>query len=315
MLMADRQELLQRGGIMIPMLEQKRDRLLETMRSYGSCLVAFSAGVDSTVVAKAAWLALGDRALAVTATSTSLAAGELDQAIELARLIGIRHEIICTDELANPDYVRNAPDRCYHCKTELYDELAPLARRMGLVVIVNGANVDDLGDYRPGMIAAQEHHVRSPLLECGITKDEVRELAALWDLPVWDKPASPCLSSRVAYGDDVTPDRLAMIDRAEQYLRGMGLRTVRVRYHRGELARLEVPAEAIARIAEANVRLGVIDELTRLGFKYITLDLAGFRSGSQNAALPLIQIGNVRGRLVHEYPDPAVVRGSPDPAQ
>jgi uncharacterized protein len=271
-------------------IDEKRERLIETLRSYGSCLVAFSAGVDSTVVAKAAQVALGNRAAAVTATSASLAAGELDQAVELARLIGIRHEIINTDELADPDYVRNAPDRCYRCKTELYDELVPLAEQLGFAVIANGANTEDLGDYRPGMIAAAEHQVRSPLVECGFTKAEVRKLAAHWELPVWDKPASPCLSSRVAYGEEVTADRLAMIDRAEQYLRGLGLRTVRVRFHRGDLARLEVPHEAISRLADANVRVGLIDELTRLGFKYVTLDLAGFRSGSQNAALPLVQI-------------------------
>jgi uncharacterized protein len=279
-------------GVINTVIDEKRERLIETLRSYGSCLVAFSAGVDSTVVAKAAQVALGDRAAAVTGTSASLAAGELDEAVELARLIGIRHEIINTDELADPDYVRNAPDRCYHCKTELYDELVPLAERLGLAVITNGANTDDLGDYRPGMIAAKEHRVRSPLVECGITKAEVRELAAHWGLPVWDKPASPCLSSRVAYGEEVMPERLAMIDRAEQYLREMGLRTVRVRYHRGDLARLEVPHEAISRLAEAGVRAGLIEELSKLGFKYITLDLAGFRSGSQNAALPLVQISD-----------------------
>jgi uncharacterized protein len=271
-------------------IDEKRERLIETLRSYGSCLVAFSAGVDSTVVAKAARLALGDRAVAATGTSASLAAGELEQAVALAQLIGIQHEIIRTGELADPNYVRNDADRCYHCKTELYDELAPLAARMGLAVIVNGANADDLGDYRPGMVAAHEHAVRSPLVKCGISKAEVRALAALWELPIWDKPASPCLSSRVAYGEEVTPDRLAMIDRAEQYLRGLGLRTVRVRYHRGDLARLEVPHEAIAKLAEGNVRAGLIDELTRLGFKYVTLDLAGFRSGSQNESLPLVQI-------------------------
>jgi uncharacterized protein len=271
-------------------LAHNRDRLLETLRTYGSCLVAFSAGVDSTVVAKAAHVALGDRAVAVTGTSASLASGELDEAQKLARLIGIRHEVIETDEFAQTSYLRNAPDRCYHCKTELYTQLEPVAEQLGLAVIVNGANVDDLGDYRPGMNAAQEHRVRSPLIECRLTKAEVRALAAAWDLPVWDKPASPCLSSRVAYGEEVTAERLAMIDRAERHLRELGLRTVRVRYHRGDLARLEVPAEAISRLAEPNARSGLLETLTRLGFKYVTLDLAGFRSGSQNEALPLVQI-------------------------
>jgi uncharacterized protein len=271
-------------------VEVNRNRLLDTLRSYESCLVAFSAGVDSTVVAKAAQIALGERAVAATGTSASLASGELDEARHLARLIGIRHEIIETDEFAEPNYLRNAPDRCYHCKTELYTQLEPLARRLGLAVIVNGANADDRGDYRPGMNAAQEHHVRSPLLECGLTKSEVRELAAAWALPVWDKPASPCLSSRVAYGEEVTPDRLARIDRAEHYLRQLGLRTVRVRYHRGDLARLEVPAESIGRLAEPAVRTGLLETLMQIGFKYVTLDLAGFRSGSHNEALPLVQI-------------------------
>jgi uncharacterized protein len=271
-------------------IERKRERLLETLRSYGSCLVAFSAGVDSTVVAKAAKVALGDLAVAVTGTSASLAGGELVQACELARLIGIRHEAVSTGELGDPNYVRNGADRCYHCKTELYDELLPIAARLGMKVIANGANADDLGDYRPGMAAARERSVRSPLLECGIDKSDVRALAAHWELPVWDKPASPCLSSRIAYGEEVTPERLAMIDQAERHLRNLGLRTVRVRYHRGDLARLEVPLEAIGKLAEENVRTDLLKKLTDLGFKYVTLDLAGFRSGSQNETLPLVQI-------------------------
>jgi uncharacterized protein len=270
--------------------EVNRNRLLDAIRSYESCLVAFSAGVDSTVVAKAAQVALGEQAVAVTGTSASLAAGELDEARRLARLIGIRHEIIATNEFAEPNYLRNAPDRCYHCKTELYSKLEPLAQRLGLAVIVNGANADDLGDYRPGMNAAQEHRVRSPLLECGLTKREVRQLAADWELPIWDKPASPCLSSRVAYDEEVTPARLAMIDRAEQYLRQLGLRTVRVRYHRGDLARLEVPVEAINLLVEPAVRCRLLETLMQIGFKYVTLDLAGFRSGSHNEALTLVQI-------------------------
>ncbi len=270
-----------------PELRLKRDRLLDALRAYESCLVAFSAGVDSTVVAKAAQLALNDRAIAVTATSASLASGELEQAAALARLIGIRHEVIATGELADPDYVRNAPDRCYHCKTELYSQLTPIARRLGFSVTANGANADDASDYRPGMVAAGEQQVRSPLLECGFTKADVRGLAAMWDLPVWDKPASPCLSSRVAYGEEVTPVRLAMIDQAEQYLRSLGLSTVRVRYHRGDLARLEVPPDAIVRLADESVRERLTEELRRLGFKYITLDLEGFRSGSQNDVLQI----------------------------
>ena len=265
----------------------KRDQLLDLLRGYQSCAVAMSAGVDSTVVAKAAQLALGSAAVAVTGVSASLAAGELDEARELARLIGIRHVVLETNEFTQPNYQRNASDRCYHCKTELYTQLDGVAERLSVAVIVNGANLDDVGDYRPGMQAAQEHAVRSPLIECGFTKDDVRQLAAHWSLPVWDKPASPCLSSRVAYGEEVTPERVSMIDQAEQHLRSLGLREVRVRYHRGDLARLEVPAVEIARLAEPAVRGSLVERFRQLGFKFVTLDLEGFRSGSLNTLIPV----------------------------
>jgi len=266
-------------------LTEKRDRLLVLLQSYGSCAVAFSGGVDSAVVAKAAQVALGEKAVAVTGVSASLAEGELEQARHLARLIGIRHEVLETQEFDDPNYTANPTNRCYFCKRELYDQMQPLAARLNLAAIVNGANLDDAGDWRPGMKAAGEHEVRSPLAECRFTKDDVRALAAHWELPIWDKPASPCLSSRVAYGEEVTTERLAMIDRAEQLLRSLGLREVRARYHRGDLVRLEVPAEAITRLAAAETRERLTDELRRLGFKYVTLDLEGFRSGSQNAVL------------------------------
>ncbi len=265
----------------------KRDQLIQTLRDCGSVAVAFSGGVDSAVVAKAAHLALGDCAVAVTGVSNSLAAGELDEAREIARLIGIRHEVISTDEFARPDYLRNAPDRCYHCKTELYAQLDGRTERFGVAVIANGANLDDAGDYRPGMKAASEHAVRSPLIECGFTKADVRALAQEWNLPIWDKPASPCLSSRVAYGEEVTPERLQMIDAAEQFLRAQGLQTVRVRYHKGDLARLEVPAEALQKLCEPALREQLTLHLKSLGFKFITLDLEGFRSGSLNVLVPV----------------------------
>jgi uncharacterized protein len=273
-------------------LDNKRDALLAQIRGYGSCAVAFSAGIDSTVVAKAAQLALGDAALAVTGNSASLATGELDEARRLARLIGIRHEVIETSEVSNPDYARNAPDRCYHCKSELYTRLDGLAERLRVAVVLNGANLDDLGDYRPGLQAASEHRVVSPLADCGFRKPEIRALAAHWQLPTWDKPASPCLSSRVAYGEEVTPERLAMIDQAEQYLRGQGLRSLRVRYHRGDLARVEVPMEALERLCRPEVRQPLVEALRALGFKYVTLDLEGFRSGSLNA---LVSISGLSG--------------------
>lgn len=273
-----------------PELAAKRDALLELIRGFGSCAVAFSGGVDSAVVAKAARLALGDRAMAVTGTSASLAEGELDEARELARLIGIRHEVIHTEEFASSDYLKNSPDRCYHCKTELYTKMGHVAPRFGAKVTVNGANLDDRGDHRPGMQAAGEHEVRSPLIQCGLTKEDVRELAAHWGLAVWDKPATPCLSSRVAYGEEVTPQRLQMIDRAEQYLRRQGFREVRVRYHKGDLARIEVPLEALPRLADEKTLAELAAHFRSLGFRFVTLDLEGFRSGSLNQLLPASQL-------------------------
>jgi uncharacterized protein len=263
----------------------RRDRLLDMLRGYGSCAVAFSGGVDSAVVAQAARLALGDRAVAVTGVSASLAEGELDQARELAGRIGIRHEVLETAEFDQPGYLRNAPDRCYHCKTELYTQLDGLAERLGVAVVVNGANLDDAGDYRPGMTAAGEHQVRSPLLECGFRKEDVRALAAHWKLPVWDKPASPCLSSRVAYGEEVTPQRVAMIDQAERYLRSLGTREVRVRYHRGDLARIEVSLTDLPTLCQPSAQAALVARFKELGFRFVTLDLEGFRSGSLNSVL------------------------------
>ncbi|MCC7474989.1 MAG: ATP-dependent sacrificial sulfur transferase LarE [Pirellulales bacterium] len=268
-------------------LDAKRERLLSVIAGYGPCAVAFSGGVDSAVVAKAAQLALGDGAIAVTGTSASLAAGELEAATDLARLIGIRHQVVPTEEFADPNYVANSPDRCYHCKSELYTQMGRLAERLGVPVVLNGANADDLGDFRPGMRAADEHAVRSPLAECGITKQEVRVFAAAWGLPVAEKPAMPCLSSRVAYGLEVTPARLGMIDRAEQVLRALGYHELRVRFHEGDLARIEVPFERVAEVCEPAVRQKICEELSRVGFKFVTLDLGGLRSGGFAKLVPL----------------------------
>jgi uncharacterized protein len=267
-------------------LIEKRDHLLRVLGEYKTCAVAFSGGVDSAVVAKAAQLALGDKALAVTGTSAALAGGELDAASDLAKLIGICHIVIPTEEFANPAYLANNPDRCYHCKSELYSQLGNLKERLNVDVVVNGANADDLSDYRPGLRAADEHEVRSPLAECGLTKEDVRKLAAAWELPVADKPATPCLSSRVAYGLEVTPDRLARIDRAEKLLHSLGFRELRVRFHADDMARIEVPADEIAELCEPEIRRAVVEEFERLGFKFITLDLAGFRSGGFTKLVP-----------------------------
>ena len=274
-------------------LEEQRDRLLTLLNAYGRVAVAFSGGVDSAVVAKAAQLACGDQALAVTAVSPSLASGEREEAQALAALIGIRHQIIETAEFEDPNYLRNAPDRCYFCKTELYTQLErwfPELSSQGIEVdvLVNGANLDDRGDYRPGMRAAREHAVRSPLIEAGMTKADVRRLAAHWELPVWDKPATPCLSSRIAYGLAVTPERVRRVDEAEQFLRReFGLRELRVRHEAGDLARVEVPLSELSRLVATPAREAISRRLHELGFKYVTLDLEGFRSGSMNAVVPL----------------------------
>jgi uncharacterized protein len=263
-------------------LAEKRDRLVQILRGMDGVAVAFSGGIDSTVVAQAAHLALGERALAVTADSPSVPRAELAEARALAERIGIRHVVVQTAEFASADYVRNDGARCYFCKDELYGQIERLLPELGVEAICSGANLDDRGDYRPGLKAAAEHRVRHPLQEAGFTKAEVRELARHWGLPTWDKPASPCLSSRLAPGVQVSPERTLRVEEAEAYLKQLGLRELRVRLHEGELARIEVPAAAIARLADPEVRDALARRFKDLGFRYVTLDLEGFRSGSLN---------------------------------
>jgi uncharacterized protein len=283
-------------------VEFKRDRLIALLRDMRSVAVAFSGGIDSTVVAQAAFLALGDHATAVTADSPSVPRAEIAEAIQLARRIGIRHRLIPTAEFANPDYVKNDGTRCYFCKDELYQQIDGLLPMLECEVICSGANLDDLGDYRPGLIAAAEHKVRHPLQEAGFTKANVRELALFWNLPTWDKPASPCLSSRLAPGVEVTPERTARVEAAEAYLKKLGYREIRVRLHEGELARIEVPIEGLARLADPRLCDDLVKYLKSLGFRYVTLDLQGFRSGSLNELIPLkIRIHN-RLSLTGESP-------------
>ena len=271
-----------------PALLEKLDTLLATLAGYGRVAVAFSAGVDSTVVARAAREACGEQAVAVTAVSASLATGEQEQAESLARQIGIRHVVIETEEFDNPDYLKNEPNRCYFCKTELYDQLERLLPQLDVDVIANGANVDDRGDHRPGMVAADEHAVRSPLLEVGLNKQDVRDLAQYWDLPVWDKPAMPCLSSRIAYGVGVTTERVRRVDAAESFLRTeFGLTEFRVRHEANELARIEVPVDELPRLLDPTNRQAITAQFRELGFSFVTIDLEGFRSGSLNSVVSI----------------------------
>ena len=269
------------------MIHAKRDRLLAVLAAMPGVAVAFSGGIDSTVVAKAAALALGSKAVAVTADSASVPRSELATAREVAAHIGIRHVVVNTDEFENPDYLKNDGDRCYHCKSELYSRIEVLLPDLGLTIIASGANLDDRGDYRPGLTAAAEHSVRHPLQEAGFTKADVRALALHWELPTWDKPAAPCLSSRLAPGLAVTPERTKRVEDAEAFLRNLGLRECRVRYHEGDLARIEVPLSEVANLASEAVREKLAREFRRLGFKFITLDLDGFRSGSLNELVSL----------------------------
>jgi uncharacterized protein len=265
----------------------KRERLLTLLAELPGAAVAFSGGVDSTVVAQAAFLALADRAVAVTADSASVARSELADARRLAEQIGIRHVVVSTEEFDNPDYLRNDGTRCYHCKSELYSRIERLLPELGVPVMLSGANLDDQGDYRPGLTAAAEHCVRHPLQEAGFRKSDVRAVAKSWGLPAWDKPASPCLSSRLAPGLAVTPERTRRVEEAEIFLRSLGLRDCRVRYHEGDLARIEVPAEEVGRIAAEPIRTQLSRRLKELGFKFVALDLEGFRSGSLNELVSL----------------------------
>jgi uncharacterized protein len=261
-------------------------RLVEVLRSLNHVVVAFSGGVDSTVVAKAAALALGPQAKAVTGVSPSLAAGEAEKARGIAELIGIHHVFLETSEFENPNYLSNDGTRCYHCKSNLYDTLRAHPEIVGTAVICSGANLDDLGDYRPGLRAAAERNVRHPLQEAKLTKQAVRAIALFWELPNWDKPAAPCLSSRIAIGVEVTPERTQRVDAGERFLRELGLTVHRVRYHEGDVARIEVPEESLALLLDGEVRRRLVTYFKEIGFKFVALDLEGFRSGGLNVLVP-----------------------------
>ncbi|MFN2642231.1 MAG: ATP-dependent sacrificial sulfur transferase LarE [Actinomycetota bacterium] len=260
--------------------------LEEVLDGFGSVAVAYSGGADSAFLADVAHDVLRDRAVAVTAVSESLAPYELDEARALAKERGWRHLEIRTHELSRPEYRRNDGNRCFQCKDELFMVLEPLADRLAVSVVAVGTNVDDLGDYRPGQTAAAQHGVRAPLVDAGLTKTEIRAASRARGLRTWDKPASACLSSRIAYGVEVTPARLARVAGAEQFLRERNFRVLRVRDH-GELARIEVGLDELPRLLESPLREDVTRFLRGLGFAHVAIDLEGFRSGSMNVALGL----------------------------
>ncbi|MCP4249778.1 MAG: ATP-dependent sacrificial sulfur transferase LarE [bacterium] len=266
-------------------LQAKYDRLRGIIGSLERVAVAFSAGVDSTLVLKVALDVLGpENVVAVTGNSDSLARAEFEAAKELADAVGAEHVILNTGEFENPDYLANPENRCYYCKTTLYDEMERFIRQRGITEIINGINADDFGDWRPGIQAAREHSVRCPAAEAEMTKADVRALSEHLGLPTFDKPASPCLSSRVQYGEQITPEKLRMIETCEAYLHELGLPECRVRHHEN-LARIEVPADRVADLADPDTRGRIIDHFRQAGYTYVTLDLQGFRSGSMNEVI------------------------------
>ncbi|HXG53000.1 MAG TPA: ATP-dependent sacrificial sulfur transferase LarE [candidate division Zixibacteria bacterium] len=265
-------------------MDAKYERLSAILEATGGALVAFSGGVDSTFLLKAAYRALGERAVALTAASPAVPPGELEAASAFAAALGCRHVVVESHELGNPDYAKNPSNRCFFCKDELYRLCRAEAERLGLGVVIDGTNLDDLKDHRPGLQAAHQWRVRHPLVEAAMTKEDIRRYSRALGLPTWDKPSSPCLSSRFPYGTEINLERLRRVAACELFLKELRFREFRVRYH-GDLARIEVAQDEIERLFEKRTRDAVVERFKALGFKYVSLDLQGYRSGSLNEVL------------------------------
>ena len=265
-------------------LDNKYNNLLESLKKMERVVIAFSGGVDSTFLLKAATLSGLDDILAVTGRSESLPERELSFTKEIACSLNVKHKIIDTEELRDSNYAQNPPDRCYYCKKELFTRLTDIASRENYLYVLDGTNADDAHDRRPGRRAARENGIKSPLLDAGLSKDEIREISKGLGLPTWDKPATPCLSSRFPYGHKITAEGLLRVDRAETFIRGFGIKELRVRSH-SNVARIEVHPGDFPKLTEGSARKEIIDFLKSLGYEYVTLDLRGFRSGSSNEVL------------------------------
>ena len=265
-------------------LDQKYENLTQLIGGMGRTLIAFSGGVDSTFLAKVAYAELGRDAVAVTALSPTYPATELEEAKVYAAEIGIEHRLIETHELEKEEYAVNNPDRCFHCKKELFTEMQVIAQEEGFDTIIYGGIMDDLGDHRPGMEAAELLDARAPLVEAELQKHEIRQLSKELGLPTWDKPAGACLASRIPYGMRVTLEKLHEVDQAEHFLHNLGFRLVRVRHH-GDIARIEAPSEDLPRLFENDVHTRIVTALKEIGFKYVALDMQGYRTGSLNETL------------------------------